>query len=109
MVLTLQVPWTQGEPTMVVGWHVPQTEVAERAQKVDWHCASSPHAPPFAMVPAAGLHIAPKSAWKNLSQAKLASVPVQPFVRATEELVPVAAKLGKQLSTTRALHVAASP
>jgi hypothetical protein len=94
---------------MVAGWQVPQTDVADRAQNVVAHCASSPHAPPWGMVPADGVHMGPKSPSKNLSQASAESVEVQPFVLAADALVPGTLKLGKQLSTHRCLQVVTSP
>jgi hypothetical protein len=45
-VLTLHDPCGHGSPGLVAGWHVPQREVADRAQKVVAHWASSPHAAP---------------------------------------------------------------
>jgi hypothetical protein len=45
-VLTLHDPWLQGSPALVTGWQVPQMDVADRAQNVVAHCASSPQGPP---------------------------------------------------------------
>src|SRR5688572_1787791 len=87
-VLTLHELCTQGDMGLVAGWQVPQIAVGERAQNVLAHCASSPHAAPWARVPAAGVHIAPKSPSRNWSQPRAGSVCPQLLVLAAEALVP---------------------
>jgi hypothetical protein len=110
LVLVLHDPLTQGAPGMVTGEHVPQWDVAERAQKVLMHCASSPHAAPLASVPAAARQLVPlKSPSRNLSHERLGSSPAQVLVLIAEALVPGRLKFGTHPSAQRCLQVAASP
>ena len=100
---------TQGSPAMVTGWHVPHSAVGARAQKVDAHWASSPHAAPWATVPGATAQAVPRSPDKNVVQESALIDCAHAVVRAGVALVPGAPKLGVQLRTQRALHVARSP
>jgi hypothetical protein len=109
LVLTLHELCTQGSPAMVAGWHVPHVAVGARAQKVDAHCASSPHGCPCATVPAPMAHAAPRSPDKNVGHESAGIDCAQVVVRAGVALVPVAAKLGTQFKIQRALQVARSP
>jgi hypothetical protein len=108
-VLTLHELCTQGSPGIVTGWHVPHTASGDRAQKVDTHCASSPHAAPCATVPAPTAHAVPRSPDKNVAHARAPIDCAQAFVRAGVALVPGPLKLGVQFKIQRALHVARSP
>jgi len=109
LVLTLHELCTHGSPAMVTGWHVPHTAVGARAQNVEAHCASSPHAPPCATVPGATAQAVPRSPDKNVVHESAPIDCAQVLVRAGVALVPGAPKLGVQLRTQRALHVARSP
>jgi hypothetical protein len=88
---------------------VPHTAVVERAQNVDTHCASSPHGPPLATVPAPMAHAGPRSPPRNVVQARVEIDCAQADVRAGVALVPGAPKLGVQFKIQRALHVAWLP
>jgi len=105
----LHEPRTQGCPAWVGVWQTPHVASGARAQNVVAHCASSPHGPPAGTMPGSVLQPGPSSPLRKAGQASAAIDCSHAIVLAGVALVPVAPKLGRQLSITRALHVGASP
>ena len=101
--------FVQGPPAVLVSAHVPHCEVGERAQKVLWHCASSPHAAPFASDPGFVAHALPKFCAMKSSQEMPGIAAAHDSVLAGVALVPGNENVCPHPSAKRVLHVPMSP
>jgi hypothetical protein len=101
--------WLQGSSGNANAAHTPHAAFAVRAQRVLAHCASLPHAWPFARAPGASRQASGNALCSSASQSTAGNTAAQPARPALVLALSGKCRANKQLWALRAVQLASSP